>query len=108
MAISATLEYFVTPQGPVSLAAMEAALAAVNLAQQEADLTTVTGALLTSDSTTTVGSQAVRTIVYDLTPAQFVLEFPVGTDQASPFRGVFEQTISSALSAVVKEVLVLV
>jgi hypothetical protein len=107
MSTTATLVYSVVAVGPTVPANLEAAVAAVSLAQQEADFETVTGATLTSDTTTLVGVTVTRTIVFGITSAQFVQQFPAGTDQGAPFRGLFQQAIGGGVASPVKEVLTL-
>lgn len=48
--------------------------------------------------TTLVGAVATRTIVFDITGAAFQANFPVGTDQAAPFQGLYTQVLAGALN----------
>jgi hypothetical protein len=102
MSTTATLKYVVSIQGPITQAALVAALTAIPLSITPLD---VFGASLTSDTTAAVGAlEAERTIVFDIAGAQFQTNFPPGTDQASPFRGLYTQTIGQAIKSPVTEV----
>jgi hypothetical protein len=98
MTTSATLGYSVVARGPITGAEIETAMAAVPL--DHAGIEALLGVTLTSDTTTLTGTTAVRTIIYNITSAQFQAAFPVGTQQA-PFWGLFQQTLSGFLAAFV-------
>jgi len=101
MSTTATLEYSVTAFGPMLPATLEAALAAVALDEQA--IQDQTGCTFNSDTTTLVGATASRTIVFNINTATFEANFPAGSDQACPFRGLYSQTISGALATFVTE-----
>lgn len=97
MASTATLVYTVTPTPPVSLARTQAALAAVELS--EADMVNF-GATLDSDNTSNDGTNAIRTIVFNISSANFASNFPSG-QEASPFNNLFTSEIAGELGMVV-------
>lgn len=90
MTTSATISYAVTPSGPVSQAQLETALEAVSL---DPTVPNTLGATLTSDTTAIVGAAVVRTLVWNISSAEYQSNFPVGTDQGAPFRDLYTQTI---------------
>lgn len=102
MSATATLKYAVRIQGPITQAALIAALTAIPLSIVPLNLF---GVSLTSDTTAAVGvTGAERTIVYDISGAEFQTLFPPGSDQASPFRGLYTQTIGQVIKSPVIEV----
>lgn len=101
MTVSATLSYTVTSTGPVSPAALEAAMTAVVL--DPSGIEQATGATLTSDVTSLIGLTAERVLIFDIAGAAFQANFPPGSDQASPFRGLYLQSLSGALNSFVHE-----
>jgi hypothetical protein len=103
---TATLNYSATAQGPVVPSALEAAMAAVSL--DFAEIEAATGCTLTSDVTTVSGGIAARNIVFDINHPRFQAEFPAGTDQASPFRGLYKQVLAIALSCPIVEIPVVI
>jgi hypothetical protein len=62
-----------------------------------------TGAILNSDVTSLLGLVATRTIIFGIASAQFQGSFPVGTDQAAPFRGLYAQALSAGLNTKISE-----
>jgi len=101
MSSTATLEYSVTAQGPITPTQIESALSGVLI--NYLPIEEITGAALSSDVTTLAGSVASRTIVFNITGVHFQTRFPPGTDQAAPFRGLYLQTLAGTLGAVVTE-----
>jgi hypothetical protein len=99
--VSATLSYTVTATGPVSPAALEAAMTAVVL--DPSGIEQATGAVLSTDTTSLVGSTAERTLVFNIAGAEFQTRFPPGTDQSCPFIGLYKQALSGALNSFVVE-----
>jgi len=97
MASTATLVYTVTPTPPVSLSRLQTALAAVALSTS--DMTNF-GATLSSDTTSNDGTNAIRTIVYNISSAAFAANFPAG-QEASPFNDLFTTELAGALGMVV-------
>lgn len=97
----ATLVYHATSFGPTSPAKLEAAMAAIVL--DPSGIEQVTGAVLDSDSTTLLGTIATRTLIFDISGPQFQGSFPVGTDQAAPFRGLYKQALSAGLNTKITE-----
>lgn len=101
MSSSATLAYSATAFGPMSPANLEAAMSSIIL--DEAEIETATGCTLTSDITTLHLSVVTRTIIFDIAPATFQANFPLGTDQAAPFRGLYTQALSGGLNTLIAE-----
>jgi hypothetical protein len=98
---TATLAYSATARGPVSVAALAAAMAAVAIDYTQ--IQEVTGAVETSDQTASTGQVVTRTIIFGITSAQFQSQFPAGTDQAQAFRGLYTQQLSQALDTYITE-----
>lgn len=101
MSSTATLAYSATAAGPTLPANLLTAMEAVNL--DESEIETVTGCTLTSDTSALSGATATRTIVFAINTATFEANFPSGTDQAAPFRGLYTQAFSGALSCPIVE-----
>jgi hypothetical protein len=85
----------------VTPATLETVMAGVVLGTDQIEQ--MTGAVLFSDITTLTGSTANRTVVFDITGAAFQANFPVGTDQAAPFRGLYTQVLSAAIKTKIIE-----
>jgi hypothetical protein len=98
---TATLVYHATAVGPTVPANLAAAMTAVDL--DFVEIETATGCTLVSDITTTVGSVVTRTIVFDTNTAAFAERFPAGSDQASPFTGLYTMALSGGLNCLIKE-----
>ena len=96
MSTTATLAYSATATGPTTPAALEAAMAAVVL--DPVPINEVTGSSLTSDTTGLAGPVATRTLVFNITSADFQTRFPPATDQASPFRDLFTHVLAHKLN----------
>ena len=56
-----------------------------------------TGCTFISDVTGLTGATANRTIVFGIATGQFIAQFPVGTDQTSPFVDLFTHVLALAL-----------
>lgn len=97
MASTATLVYTVSPTPPVSLQRLQNALAAVQLSISDFDNF---GAAFISDNTTNDGTNAIRTIQFDISSADFAANFPAG-QEASPFSDVFTSELGGELGMVV-------
>jgi len=93
---TATLAYEITAAPTVPVANLAAAVAAVALSFTAIE--TVTGCTLASDTTTTLGQVVTRTIVFDINTAQFIAQFPAGTDQACPFRDLYTHELAHFLN----------
>jgi hypothetical protein len=102
MSLTATLAYEAVAVGPTVPANLEAAMIAVDLTFSAIEQ--ATGCTFLSDTTTLVGATATRTIVFDINTAQFIAEFPAGTDQAAPFYGLYTQALSGALNCPITEI----
>jgi hypothetical protein len=101
VSITATLTYHATAAGPTSPAKLEAAMAAIPL--DPGPIEQATGAVLNSDVTSILGFVATRTIIFGIASAQFQGSFPIGTDQAAPFRGLYAQALSAGLNTKISE-----
>jgi hypothetical protein len=106
MSSTATLAYSATAQGPTVPANLEAALAAIDL--DPTPIFDMTAAVLATDTTTLTGTIATRTLVFNITNAEFQTRFPPTTDQACPFRGLYLQTIAGTLGTIVTEAAVVI
>jgi hypothetical protein len=96
MSSSVTLAYHATAVGPATVTNLELAMGAVGLDVSEIE--TATGCTFTSDTLSSAGQVVTRTVVFNLTPAEFQANFPAGTDQASPFYGLYTQRLQRFLS----------
>jgi hypothetical protein len=98
MTVSVTCVYTVHPYGQRTAAQL-----ATQMAVQQVDpgFLAFTGASITSDTSAVAGSDAVRTIVFNITSAQFQAQFPV--DQVSPFLGLMTLPINAFVNANVIE-----
>jgi hypothetical protein len=101
MSSTAILSYSATAVGPVVPANLEAAMVAVDV--QELGIEQITGAVLSGGATSIAGKVVTRTFIYDIATNLFQAQFPAGTDQASPFRGLFTQTLGAALKCPIAE-----
>ena len=95
MSNTATLVYHATAAGPVVPTTLEAVMAAVDL--DFAAIEAVTGCTFVSDVTGLTGSTANRTIVFGLNNADYLANFPAGTDQSCPFVELYTQALSAAI-----------
>jgi hypothetical protein len=102
MPTQATLKYQIAPQGPVSLNALLAAAQPGVLPLPTGDMANF-GATVFSDAAAINGGNVERTIVFHF-QAAFYTNFPNGTDQASPFRGLYTQILAYKLVSAVVEV----
>jgi hypothetical protein len=95
MSATATLIYTIAQVPPLTLPQLAAAVAAVSL--PTGDMANF-GATLVSDTTTTVGTNAKRTIQFDISSAEFENNFPSATNQqASPFVNLYTTALGGAL-----------
>jgi hypothetical protein len=99
MSTQATLIYQITPVPPLSLNQLLAAVTAITLST--GDMTNF-GATLVSDTTTIEISLVQRTVVYDISSAQFQANFPGNANAASPFVDLFTHELGGALGMVVE------
>jgi len=105
--VRATLAYSMKPVAPITLAQLQAAVAAVDL--QEESIQTATGCTLLSDITLSSGGVVTRTIEFTLTP-QFQSNFTSKTlthalatgSWASPFNNLYTHTLGAKLGSAVQ------
>jgi hypothetical protein len=100
MSVSVTCVYTINAAGQMTPAQLAAAMSAPNVPIPP-DFLTLTGATVTSDNSVPGAGNAVRTVVFNITSAQFQAQFPV--DAASPFLGLLTLPIGLFVNAPVVE-----
>jgi len=91
------LTYHAVATGPVTPAALEAAMTAIVL--DPTSIEQATGCTFVSDLTTLAGATATRTVIFNINTARFIAQFPAGTDVASPFRDLFTHILGLGLNS---------
>jgi hypothetical protein len=97
-----TCVYAINPTGQLTAAALALAMDAGNVPVNP-DYMAMLGATITSDVSAVAGAQAVRTIVFNVSSAQFNAQFPVSA--IGPFFGLMVGPIQSFVNCTVVEAL---
>ena len=100
MSTTVTCVYTINAAGQLSPTNLAAAMAAANIPVPP-EFLALTGATVTSDNSVAGFTNAVRTIVFNITSAQFQAQFP--HDAASPFLGLLTLPIGLFVNAPVVE-----
>lgn len=100
MTVSVTCVYSINPTGQKTAAQLVTVMQASRV-PIPADFFTLTGATLTSDVSAVAGTQAVRTVVFNVTSLQFGLQFP--NSAIGPFYGLLVAPIAAAVNCTVVE-----